>query len=119
MYKANDVASLFVDLISPYKADVELDKLMKYAQEWSLIRYGKRLFDDTEDVYTVRGDCAESVFSADDIDMLTDIAVAYIHGTIEARLKGKDVIPKLANVEYVGYRDKEGHLVLPKEWDVK
>lgn len=176
MYKAVDIANFFIDLANSdeegYITNMKVNKLVYFAQGWSLVRYGRKLFDENIEAWThgpvipsvyhafkaygkhnitaVHGKYDVDMFTADDLDLLADVALAYAKydaselrrmthepqspwnqvyaerqnnvisdDSIVADLKTKDIIPKYnqSNVEYVGYRNQEGHLVLPKEWD--
>lgn len=178
MHKAIDIANFFVNLSSA--ADEELmtnlkvNKLVYFAQAWSLVRFNKKLFDEdilawqygpvVQSVYNtfkpcgknnianVAGNYSEDKFSEDELALLIDVAMQY----------GQFTAPKLVDIthkknspwskvykehesnvisiesikeyfsnlkpmqsfsfdvnenEFIGYRDSEGYLVLPKEWD--
>lgn len=176
MYTAIDIANFFIDLANSdkegYITNMKVNKLVYFAQGWSLVRYGRRLFEEPIEAWlhgpvipsvyqafkqygknnidAVCGEYDPDTFSADDLDLLADVAIAYAKfdaselrrmthepqspwdkvyvkdknnvitdDSIVADLKSKDIMPKynLDKVQYVGYRDSEGHLVLPKEWD--
>lgn len=101
-YKALDIASLFIQLsngIDDTIDNLKLNKLLYYAQGWSLARYGIPLFDDkieawdygpvVDDVYHTYKVCKrnpiqepayefdEDKLSSDELDLITNVYSNY------------------------------------------
>ncbi len=178
MLKAIDVANFFIDLSSSMEEELmtnlKVNKLVYFAQAWSLVRLGRKLFDEdilawtygpvVQSVYStfkpcgknniehVYGDYSADAFSSEELELLMDVALQYgqYTATTLVNITHKSGSPwakvykehenniisidsmkeyfsalqplpeftlSVSDEDFVGYRDKDGYLVLPKEWD--
>lgn len=180
MCKAIDVANFFVDMANNDPDDcmtnLRVNKLLYFAQAWSLVRRGKQLFDDhiqawqygpvvpevyrafkpcgRERIAAVSGEYSPNVFNNDELNLLLDILNEYgkysspalvelthAKGTpwnnaYSSEQRGIEIsnsalleyfssqpplhtykLPDIPDADFVGYRDSDGILVLPKEFD--
>lgn len=170
--RAIDVARFFLSFHEEKDvSNMKLNKLVYYAQAWSLARNGKALFDEDVQAWQ-RGPVIPEVYhefkrfgsrpisenremdyseiSEEDFELLMDVARSYLHYSPSQLVElthrpgspwsevyragvSNIVIPKESmknyyltktlhkfhdvTIESVGYRDSEGVLVLPKEYD--
>lgn len=102
MCRAIDVANFFIDIANNTEdciTNLHVNKLVYFAQAWSLVRRGKPLFNDeiqawdfgpvVADVYkafkpcgkeriaSVSGDYSANIFTADELDLLLDVQREY------------------------------------------
>lgn len=179
MIRALDVANFFIDLANntpeECMTNLRVNKLLYFAQGWSLAKLGRPLFKEAiqawdlgpvvPSVYHAFKPCGSErirdaeqnsipdKFTSEQIDVLLDvvrtygqystpklIAITHEKGSPWERVYQKDTrnicIPNESMKEYflkqkidtftfqydadkdvVGYRDEEGCLVLPKDWD--
>ncbi len=175
MLKAIDIANFFISLSNSategHITNMKVNKLVYFAQAWSMVNLNKKLFDEKIEAWphgpvvpsvynsfskykshNIDKPCGifdENNFTTEQIDLLTDVALAY--GAYSAAyLRGlthkpgtpwsmvyeehkNNIIPNkmiydyfkkmppmfnnLNNKNFIGYRDNEGYLVLPKELD--
>lgn len=178
MVKAMDVANFFVNLFNddPQECmtNLRLNKLLYFAQAWSLARLDKPLFDEEiqawdygpviPEVYKAfrpcgrdriadqSGDYSQDVFTSDQLQLLLDVLneygkyatsglVSITHETgspwesvyeqgknnvitkqsMKEYFKSQEPLKPFDDIsleeDYVGYRNEDGILVLPKEYD--
>lgn len=178
MIRALDAANFFVDLAKSKNTDMtnlRVNKLLYFAQGWSLVRTGKPLFNDeieawdlgpvVPEVYVTFKPCGREriqdtsdgydyeSLSSSDIDLLLDVsdhyekyATSYLvdmshepcgpwekhhvpHGSniipkdeLRAFFSSADPIeeyklPEAPASAFIGFRDSDGYLVLPKEYE--
>lgn len=178
MLKAIDVANFFVDLASSmeeeFMTNLKVNKLVYFAQAWSLVRLNRELFSEDVVAWTygpvipsvydafrpcgrnkiehVCGEYTQAKFSSEELDLLVDVALQYgqytaptlvnithkpkspwsqVYKEHENNIITKESMreyfsalkplptfnPAFDENDFVGYRDSEGFLVLPKEWD--
>lgn len=177
MLNAIDIANFFVDLANSDSDDcmtnLRVNKLIYFAQAWSLVRRNVPLFSEEIQAWTygpvvqsvyqvfkgygrdriqyVHGDYSPDIFSSEELELLIDVAQCYGRFTSPALVdithasnspwkrvfseNENNVISKeslreyfsalkelegfhlneLCEEDFVGYRDKEGYLVLPRE----
>lgn len=175
MLQAIDVANFFISLSNSAEeghiTNMKVNKLVYFAQAWSMVNLKEKLFDENIEAWqhgpvvpsvynsfskykshNIDKTCGifdENNFTNEQIDLLTDVALAY--GAYSAAyLRGlthkpgtpwsmvyeehkKNIIPdemiynyfkkmppifsNLKNENFIGHRDNEGYLVLPKELD--
>lgn len=178
MLKAIDVANFFIELSNSFEEDLitnmKVNKLVYFAQAWSLVRLNKSLFDEDIQAWTygpvipsvynafkpcgknnieaTMGDYTPDKFNDEELELLMDVAMQYGQYTAPALVNithkadspwakvyadhrnnviSNDLIkeyfsaltplPKFSvevkEDDFVGYRDEDGFLVLPKEYD--
>lgn len=175
MLKAVDIANFFVDIANSMDEEtitnMKVNKLVYFAQAWSLVELKQPLFKEqilawphgpvVQSVYDAFKPCGsnniesvccdynQDIFTVEQLELLTDVALAYgkyTAGTLRkiSHKKGspwerayeehkRNVISEDSIREYfaklpklpkcalkencIGYRDADGYLVLPKEWD--
>lgn len=177
MLNAIDIANFFVDLANSDSDDcmtnLRVNKLIYFAQAWSLVRRDMPLFSEEiqawtygpvvpsvyhafkdygrERIQNVHGEYSPDIFSSEELELLIDIAQYYgkftspalvdithsdnspwqkVFSKTENRIISKGSLKeyfsaskeieafklKAVNEEnFIGYRDKDGFLVLPKE----
>lgn len=174
MLKATDIANFFISLSNSAEeghiTNMKVNKLVYFAQAWSMVTLKQKLFDEKIEAWphgpvipsvynafnqyknhNINEPCGifdENVLTSEQLDLLTDVALAY--GAYSAAyLRGlthkpgtpwnmvyeehkRNVIPdkmiynyfkkqppmfknSIEKENFVGYRDNEGYLVLPKE----
>ena len=176
MLKAIDIANFFID-VSDFMdeesiTNMKVNKLVYFAQAWSLVKFNKKLFNEdieawkqgpvipsvykafrtceSKNIEMTIGDYDESIFTAEQLNFLADIALTYGKYTAlalrnisdkpgspwalvyekkknniispESMTKYFSALPELpdykaATQKTIGYRDDEGYLVLPKDWN--
>lgn len=180
MCRAIDVANFFVDMANNEPDDcmtnLRVNKFLYFAQAWSLVRRGKRLFDSQiqawqygpvvpevyqafkpcgrERISSTSGEYSPDLFDNEELELLIDVfreygkysspaLVGFTHekGTPWERVYDPDkreteisdeslreyffkqeplkpyVLPEVPESDYIGYRDSNGTLILPKEYD--
>lgn len=178
MLRAIDIANFFIDLSASMEEELmtnlKVNKLVYFAQAWSLVRLGRKLFDEdilawpygpvVKSVYDtfkpcgknniehVYGDYTADKFTSEELNLLMDVALQYGQYTATTLVnithkKGSPweqvykahennvisissikeyfsalkalptFVPTISDDDLIGYRDKDGYLVLPKEWD--
>lgn len=178
MATAIDVADFFVDLanhtVDENMTNLRVNKMLYYAQAYSLVRFGKPLFSEDiqawkygpvvpsvyhtfqrfryDPIRAVSEDYSPDVFTADEIALLLDVAREYgqysssklIDMTHEAGGPWDQVYcpdelntviptasikewfsknplpvfePRYSDEDVIGFRNADGYLVLPKEYD--
>ena len=179
MCRAIDVANFFIETARSSKSismtNLRLNKLLYFAQGWSLARNGKPLFPDeiqawdlgpvVSDIYhkfsrygsneieKTSGEYSSRVFSNDELNLLIDVIREYgERNTCElvdlshqngspwkdaysemrnttisqdsirnyfskGKMQNSFQMPTFSENDSVGFRDEEGFLVLPKEYD--
>ena len=182
MCKAIDVANFFVDMANNDPDDcmtnLRVNKLLYFAQAWSLVRRGERLFNSQiqawqygpvvpevyqafkpcgrERISSVSGEYSPDLFDSDELTILLDVLreygkysspalVGFTHakGTpwekvYDCDKRGIEItdeslieyfsaqeplksytLSEGSDSDYIGYRNSDGVLVLPKEYDDK
>lgn len=178
MLKAVDVANFFVDLSASMEEELmtnlKVNKLVYFAQAWSLVRLKRPLFEEDilawpygpviKSVYDAFRPCgknniehvfgcySQDKFNDEELNLLVDVALEYGQYTsttlvnithkpnspwsqvykdhensvisLESIRKYFSNLKPLASFnpvihekDFIGYRDADGVLVLPKEWD--
>lgn len=178
MATAIDVADFFIDLanhtVDEIMTNLRVNKLLYYAQAYSLVRFGKPLFPDNiqawkygpvvppiyqkfrvaggSPIHEVSEDYSPDKFTRDEISLLLDVAreygqysspklirlthvpggpweQVYHHGERGTVIPTESIreyfshnpLPKFelhfTEDNFVGYRNADGYLVLPKEYD--
>lgn len=180
MCTAIDVANFFVDMANNDPDDcmtnLRVNKFLYFAQAWSLVRRGKRLFDSPiqawqygpvvpevyqafkpcgrERISSVSGEYSPDLFDDEELNLLIDVLMEYgrysspalvefthakgtpwekVYNSEQRGIEISDkslkeyfsaqkplqtfILPEVPESDYIGYRNSDGILVLPKEYD--
>lgn len=103
MHKAIDIANFFIDLTNSmdecHITNMKVNKLVYFAQAWSMVKYNKKLFDEnieawkygpvipsvynafkicgSQNIAATYGDYNQDIFSSEELDLLVDVALTY------------------------------------------